>query len=128
MLRVHRLSTEEDGSVDNNNDLQDEQSKTNQHESEHLAASVSNHKALMDVFSALFGSSNISVDSDPHADVARNNGGDTPNNESARGVGEGSLFGLYSEDQQDREQSHEPSQEEVLLLQEGDGTLLNIII
>lgn len=56
--------------VDNNEDLEDSQSHSNQHESEDLTASVGYDESIVDVSGALFGSSDVCVDGNPHTDPA----------------------------------------------------------
>lgn len=68
-------------SVDDDDELEDEKSESNEHETENLTTSVGDNETLLDIFGAFFGCSNISVHGDSHSDVASQDGGKSTNNE-----------------------------------------------
>jgi len=70
-------------SVDDDNELENKEGKTNEHEAEDLTTSVSDYESFVNIFSALFCGSHVSVDSDSHTDVPRYDGGESTNNEGS---------------------------------------------
>lgn len=90
---------EEHFSVDDDDELEDEKGESDEHEAEDLTTSVGNYETLVDIFSALFGGSHVGVDGDSHADVTRDNGSKSTNNEGS-GCVEGTELWLNSEEEE----------------------------
>lgn len=73
-------------SVDNDDELENQKSKSDKCETENLTTSVGNNESVLDIFSAFFCCSNVSVHGDSHSDVASQDGGESTDNESCSGV------------------------------------------
>lgn len=89
---------EENRSVNDDDQLENEEGKSDEHEAENLTTSVGNNETILNIFSAFFCGSNVGIDGDSHSDVARNDGGESTNNEGNSCVTSPFVFSwLYSE-------------------------------
>lgn len=88
-------------SEDDDDQLEDQEGKTDQDEAEDLSASVGNNESVVDVGGALFAGSHVSEGSDLHAKISCEDGCKTSNQEGSGGVGELDSLRLNSEDEED---------------------------
>lgn len=86
-------------SVDNDDNLEDEEGETNKDESEHLSTSVGYTESILNISSAFFGSSHVGIDCNSHTNISRDDGGESTDNEGSSCV-ELTEFGLHSEDKE----------------------------
>jgi hypothetical protein len=115
MINDFRSILDVHGSVDDDQDLKNQEGKADKDESKDLTTSVGNSESSCDIFSALFGCSHISIDSDSHANVSRENGGETTDDEGNGCVVSAGL-NLSSEGNEDGEENDESGQEKILLI------------
>jgi len=122
--------------VDEDEDLEDDESKSNEHEAENLSTSESNIKAFMNVDSTLQGDLDVSVGSNLHSDESAEHGGDGTNNEGESSERERDLVlglvghprhidGAYEDDGEDGAENGEVS---VFFPQESDSTLFDVFV
>lgn len=79
----------------------------------------------MDVSNAFFGSSDVSVDGDLHSNVSADDGSESTNEESNGSVG-GPWSHFNGEEEKDGKKDQENSQEDVLLFEESNSSLISI--
>ena len=107
-------------------DLEDEEGKTNKDESEDLATLEGDLEAKELVDVAEVGGLDIADSGDHHADVAAKHGGAGTDKEGEHGVGEfmvGVPGHVNGAEHDDGEEGDEGGESDVLFLQEGDGAL-----
>ena len=113
-----------DLNIDDDEDLEDEEGKTDEDESKNFTTSVGNDESMVDIVCALFGCSNVSVNCNFHSDVSWNNGSDTSDQEGNSGVSL-TKFMFSCEEKEDGETNQEECEEGVFLFEESDSSLYN---
>jgi hypothetical protein len=120
--------------VGEDEDLEDDKSESDEHESEDLSTSESNIKSSLNVVaSTLVGNFDVSLGSNLHSDESADHGGDGSDEESESGVrephklsslirGPRHIDGAYKDDTEDGAEDKEVS---VFFFEESDGTLEN---
>jgi hypothetical protein len=118
--------------VGKDDDLKDEEGKTDEAETEGLTALESNDESVESIDVAKIGGLDVGGGGDHHADVATEHGGAGTDEEGEGGVGEvvGSLSPRHVDgaEDDDSEKSAEDAESAVLFLEEGDGTILNVLV
>ena len=127
LREVSRLGRDNGRLEGEDEDLKDQEGKTDEGEAEDLTALEGNHEALFLRRVAKEGGLDVGGGGDFHANETGKHGGDGANEEREGGVGEGerslSPGHVDSAEQKDAEQEAEKSEVGVLLSEESDGAL-----
>jgi hypothetical protein len=117
-----KLSIVPGGLVGNDNDLEDEDGKSNKDESKNLSASESSEETIVDISAAHEGGSSVGVDGNSHSNVSGSNGGSGSNDVGSGSVWEvgwsnirGHLLHVDGNSEEDSEGSREDTKVQIFL-------------
>jgi len=118
--------------VGEDEDLEDEEGKTNEDKSEDLTTLEGDLESVVLLNVAKVSCLVVCNGGDDHADVTTKHGGGGSNDEGERGEGEGLVtFGpwhINGAEDDDREECAESGESKVFFSQEGDGAILDILV
>jgi len=126
-LVVFTVKSHDGGTVSEDDDLKDAESKSDEAETEDLSAVEGSLEALVDVNIAKVGDLNVGLGSNLHTDETGEHGGSSSDNEGKGGVGEGEVSLLpwlvNGAEEDNGEDEAENAQVGVFLAEEGLGAL-----
>lgn len=130
VVEVFKGSIEPGGLVDDHDDLEDEDGKSNEDETEDLSSSESSEETVVDISAAHEGGSCVGVDSNSHTNVSGSNGSGGSYDEGGGSVWEvggfnvvGHLLPINGDTKDDSEDGGEDSEIQIFLSQEANSTL-----